>query len=43
MIIFKNFFSYGLTYKAYDWLQQNQTTRRLSSTGLARCSWSSVC
>jgi hypothetical protein len=25
MIIFKNFFSFGLTFKAYDWLIQNQT------------------
>ncbi len=25
MIIFKNFFSYGLTYKAYDWLVENGT------------------
>jgi MFS family permease len=25
MIIFKNFFSYGLTYKAYDWILENKT------------------
>ncbi|RKU46295.1 hypothetical protein DL546_007653 [Coniochaeta pulveracea] len=25
MIIFKNFFSFGLTFKAYDWLVANQT------------------
>lgn len=25
MIIFKNFFSFGLTFKAYDWLVENQT------------------
>jgi len=25
MIIFKNLFSFGLTFKAYDWLVQNQT------------------
>lgn len=25
MIIFKNIFSYALTYKAYDWIQENQT------------------
>ncbi|EJT74215.1 hypothetical protein GGTG_08059 [Gaeumannomyces tritici R3-111a-1] len=25
MIIFKNVFSYALTYKAYDWIQENQT------------------
>jgi hypothetical protein len=25
MIIFKNIFSYALTYKAYDWIQENKT------------------
>ncbi|EFX00468.1 major facilitator superfamily transporter [Grosmannia clavigera kw1407] len=28
LIIFKNFFSYGLTYKAYDWLEENGSRGR---------------
>lgn len=28
MIIFKNFFSFALTFKAYDWLVENQTQAR---------------
>jgi hypothetical protein len=28
MIIFKNFFSFALTFKAYDWLIANQTHAR---------------
>ena len=35
MIIFKNFFSYGLTYQAYNWLLQNGTHGRPVFNALA--------
>lgn len=34
MIIFKNFFSFALTFKAYDWLILNQTKAQPLFIGL---------
>jgi hypothetical protein len=37
MIIFKNFFSFALTFKAYDWLVANETNATPIFTAIGTC------